>query len=100
PTLSFQPLTLHAALPICQGRGGARMILVAFQGSSIDGEAYTDVVDSAQHAPGWLDGAVSAWSAYGLVVFAVLMVVGWWRARRAGDRKSTRLNSSHRTMSY
>nr|WSY57607.1 phosphatase PAP2 family protein [Streptomyces sp. NBC_00886] len=59
-------------------------MLVAFQGSSIDGEAYTDVVDSARHAPGWLDGAVSAWSTYGLVVFAVLMVVGWWRARRVG----------------
>lgn len=60
------------------------MMFVAFQGSSIDGEAYTDVVDSAQHAPGWLDSAVSAWSTYGLVVFAVLMVVGWWRARRVG----------------
>ncbi|MFE2884229.1 phosphatase PAP2 family protein [Streptomyces graminifolii] len=60
------------------------MILVAFQGSSIDGEAYTDVVDSAHHAPSWLDGAVSTWSTYGLAVFAVLMVVGWWRARRVG----------------
>jgi len=60
------------------------VVLVAFQGSSIDGEAYTDVVDSARHAPSWLDSAVSAWSAYGLVLFAVLMVVGWWRARRVG----------------
>lgn len=60
------------------------MILVAFQGSSIDGEAYTDVVNSAARAPGWLDDTVSAWSTYGLAVFAVLMVVGWWRARRVG----------------
>lgn len=60
------------------------MILVAFQGSSIDGEAYTDVVDSAHRAPGWLDSTVSVWSAYGLAVFAVLMLVGWWRARRTG----------------
>ncbi|MFJ3895312.1 phosphatase PAP2 family protein [Streptomyces sp. NPDC090083] len=60
------------------------MILVAFQGSSIDGEAYTDLVDSAHRAPGWLDSTVSVWSAYGLAVFAVLMVVGWWRARRTG----------------
>lgn len=60
------------------------MILVAFRGSSIDGEAYTDVVDSAHRAPGWLDSTVSVWSAYGLVVFAVLMLVGWWRARRTG----------------
>lgn len=60
------------------------MILVAFQGSSIDGEEYTDVVNTAQHAPSWLDTTVSAWSTYGLAVFAVLMVVGWWRARRVG----------------
>ncbi|MEW1643665.1 phosphatase PAP2 family protein [Streptomyces sp. NPDC091219] len=59
-------------------------MLVAFQGSSIDGEAYTDVVDSAHRAPGWLDSTVSVWSAYGLAVFAVLMLVGWWRARRTG----------------
>jgi undecaprenyl-diphosphatase len=60
------------------------MILVAFQGASVDGEAYTDVVDSAQHAPTWLDSAISVWSTYGLALFAVLMVVGWWRARRLG----------------
>ncbi|WUV71091.1 phosphatase PAP2 family protein [Streptomyces sp. NBC_01478] len=59
-------------------------MLAAFQGSSIDGEAYTDVVNSAAQAPSWLDDTVSAWSTYGLVVFAVLMVVGWWRARRVG----------------
>jgi undecaprenyl-diphosphatase len=60
------------------------MILVGFQGSSIDGSAYEDVVNSARHAPGWLDDSVSVWSTYGLAVFAVLMVVGWWRARRVG----------------
>ncbi|WP_236583636.1 phosphatase PAP2 family protein [Streptomyces sp. MBT53] len=60
------------------------MILVAFQGSSIDGSAYEDVVNSAQRAPGWLDDTVTAWSTYGLVVFAALMLVGWWRARRVG----------------
>ncbi|MFJ9629309.1 phosphatase PAP2 family protein [Streptomyces sp. NPDC091280] len=59
-------------------------MLVAFQGSSIDGSAYEDVVNSAQRAPGWLDDTVSVWSAYGLALFAVLMVIGWWRARRVG----------------
>ncbi|MBK6012064.1 phosphatase PAP2 family protein [Streptomyces sp. MBT53] len=59
-------------------------MLVAFQGSSIDGSAYEDVVNSAQRAPGWLDDTVTAWSTYGLVVFAALMLVGWWRARRVG----------------
>ena len=59
-------------------------MILAFDGSSVDGPAYTDVVDLAQHSPAWLDDAVSVWSTYGLALFAVLMVVGWWRARRVG----------------
>lgn len=57
----------------------------AFDGASIDGWAYLDVVDLARRAPSWLDSLVSAWSSYGLGLFAVLMVVGWWRARRIGS---------------
>lgn len=57
-------------------------MILALNGSSVDGSAYTDVVNLAQHAPAWLDDAVSAWSTYGLAAFAVLMAVGWWRARR------------------
>ncbi|WP_329271749.1 phosphatase PAP2 family protein [Streptomyces pseudovenezuelae] len=57
-------------------------MILAFDGSSIDGSAYTDVVNLAHRSPGWLDDTVSAWSTYGLAVFAVLMAVVWWRARR------------------
>ncbi|BAC67835.1 MULTISPECIES: phosphatase PAP2 family protein [Streptomyces] len=57
-------------------------MILAFDGSSIDGTAYTDVVDLAHRSPGWLDDMVAAWSTYGLAVFAALMAVGWWRARR------------------
>ncbi|GHI02815.1 hypothetical protein AQI88_03505 [Streptomyces cellostaticus] len=59
-------------------------MILALDGSSVDGSAYMDVVRLAQHAPGWLDDTVSAWSTYGLAVFAVLAAFGWWRARRAG----------------
>ncbi|MFI5976180.1 phosphatase PAP2 family protein [Streptomyces sp. NPDC051452] len=59
-------------------------MIIAFDGSSIDGSVYEDVVSRAQNAPGWLDDMVSLWSTYGLAVFAVLMVIGWWRARRTG----------------
>ncbi|QEU89920.1 phosphatase PAP2 family protein [Streptomyces kanamyceticus] len=59
-------------------------MILAFDGASIDGSGYREVADLAQRAPGWLDAAVTAWSAYGLAVFALLMVLGWWRARRAG----------------
>ncbi|MCZ4101783.1 phosphatase PAP2 family protein [Streptomyces sp. H39-C1] len=59
-------------------------MIMAFDGSSVDGSAYLDVVRLARHAPGWLDGATSFWSTYGLAVFAVLAGVGWWSAHRAG----------------
>ncbi|MEU6387926.1 phosphatase PAP2 family protein [Streptomyces sp. NPDC046939] len=48
----------------------------------LDGPAYADVVRLAGRAPGWLDTAVADWSTYGLLLFAVLMAWGWWRARR------------------
>ncbi|MEV3914472.1 phosphatase PAP2 family protein [Streptomyces canus] len=59
-------------------------MILAFDGSSIDGSAYTDVVELAHRSPGWLDDMVSAWSTYGLAVFAALMAVAWWRARQVG----------------
>lgn len=52
-----------------------------YDGSGIDGNAYVDVVDAAHRAPSWLDSLVSAYSTYGLALFAVLMLIGWWQAR-------------------
>ncbi|MFJ9026384.1 phosphatase PAP2 family protein [Streptomyces sp. NPDC102259] len=63
-------------------------MILALDGSSVDGSAYADVVNLARHAPAWLDDTVSAWSTYGLALFAVLMAVGWWRARRLGATAS------------
>ncbi|MEU6765572.1 phosphatase PAP2 family protein [Streptomyces sp. NPDC046853] len=59
-------------------------MILAFDGASVDGSVYRDVADLAQRSPGWLDAAVTVWSAYGLAVFGLLMVFGWWRARRVG----------------
>ncbi|MGO4456517.1 phosphatase PAP2 family protein [Streptomyces sp. M-16] len=56
-----------------------------YDGSGVDGNAYTDVTDLAHRTPGWLDDVISAWSLYGLALFAVLMLVAWWRARRTGS---------------
>lgn len=55
---------------------------LAFDGSGIDGSWLTAVTDLARRTP-WLNSPVEAWTNYGLVVFAVLMFVGWWRARHA-----------------
>ena len=32
----------------------------------------------------WLHGLVAGYAKYGVVLFAVLLLVGWWRARRRG----------------
>ncbi|MCQ9131829.1 phosphatase PAP2 family protein [Streptomyces hilarionis] len=59
-------------------------MISAFGGASIDGSAYLDVVRLARHTPGWVNGALSFWSTFGLAVFVVLAGVGWWFARRSG----------------
>jgi membrane-associated phospholipid phosphatase len=55
----------------------------ALSGASIDGAWYTDVTDFARHTH-WLNGIVSAWTSYGLALFAVLLLAALWFARRAG----------------
>jgi len=42
------------------------------------------VNDFARATP-WLHGPLVLYAGYGLVVFAGLLVAGWWIARRAGD---------------
>uniref|UniRef100_A0AAU2UZ19 Phosphatase PAP2 family protein n=1 Tax=Streptomyces sp. NBC_00003 TaxID=2903608 RepID=A0AAU2UZ19_9ACTN len=49
-----------------------------------DDGLYTWVTDLAHRAPGPLDTLISVWSDYGLALFAVLMVLAWWRARPLG----------------
>ncbi|MEU2023731.1 phosphatase PAP2 family protein [Streptomyces sp. NPDC016469] len=56
-------------------------------GSGVDGNVYVHVIDAAHSAPPWLDSFISAFSTYGLVLSALLMLAGWWRAR---DRDAQR----------
>ncbi|MFF4183657.1 phosphatase PAP2 family protein [Streptomyces sp. NPDC001691] len=53
----------------------------ALDGASIDGGLYGDITDFARHTH-WLNGPVSAFTSYGIALFAVFMLVGWWAARR------------------
>ncbi|MFJ5233819.1 phosphatase PAP2 family protein [Kitasatospora sp. NPDC088391] len=55
--------------------------LLAYDGSGIDGGLYTRVNGWAEAAPHWLDQLVKTWSAFGLALFALLMLWAWWRAR-------------------
>ncbi|MGW2671052.1 phosphatase PAP2 family protein [Streptomyces sp. NPDC001272] len=63
------------------------MSLIALGGPSVDGPLYTRVTDLAHHAPGWLDTLMSAWSTYGLALFALLMLAAWWRARPTDPKR-------------
>jgi membrane-associated phospholipid phosphatase len=60
----------------------------AFDGSGIDGSWFTAVTDFARDTK-WLNTAVELWTNAGLGVFAVLMAVGWWQARRRDSRAMT-----------
>ncbi|MBX7547987.1 phosphatase PAP2 family protein [Streptomyces sp. NPDC004232] len=56
----------------------------ALDGAAIDGGLYTDVTDFARHTH-WLNGTAAAYSAYGTGIFALLLLVAWWRARGQGS---------------
>ena len=45
---------------------------------------FLSVNDFARSTP-WLHGPLVLYAGYGLVVFAGLLVAGWWIARKAGD---------------
>jgi membrane-associated phospholipid phosphatase len=51
----------------------------------LDGSLFLDVNRFARHTA-WLHGPMLAYAVtYGIVVFALLLVAGWWLARRRGD---------------
>jgi undecaprenyl-diphosphatase len=45
---------------------------------------FLDVNQLAQHTP-WLHTPIKAYADYGIVLFAVLLLAGWWTARRRGS---------------
>ncbi|GJF35160.1 phosphatase PAP2 family protein [Kitasatospora sp. NE20-6] len=56
---------------------------LALDGRPIDGGLYRSIDRWAQHLPTPVQHAVASFSAYGLALVAVLMLLAWWRARRA-----------------
>ncbi len=56
-------------------------VQLAYDGSGIDGSLFTSVTDFARDTK-WLNTPMEVWTNLGLGVFAVLMLIGWWNARR------------------
>ncbi|MFJ8600382.1 phosphatase PAP2 family protein [Streptomyces shenzhenensis] len=63
-------------------------IQLAFDGSGIDGSLFTSVTDFARGTK-WLNTPLELWTNLGLGVFAVLMLAGWWSARRRDTEAMT-----------
>ncbi|MEU2421045.1 phosphatase PAP2 family protein [Streptomyces sp. NPDC007851] len=61
---------------------------LAFDGSGIDGSWFTSVTDLARDTK-WLNTPMEVWTNAGLGVFAILMVMGWWTARRRDAQAMT-----------
>jgi undecaprenyl-diphosphatase len=47
---------------------------------------YLDITDQARDAPAWLRHTAELWTEGGLLLFGVLFVTAWWRARRGDPR--------------
>ncbi|MFF7180283.1 phosphatase PAP2 family protein [Streptomyces sp. NPDC008121] len=49
--------------------------------SDVSGDLYLDILDFAHSTPHWFQQLAEAWTELGLLLFGVLFVAGWWRAR-------------------
>jgi membrane-associated phospholipid phosphatase len=54
--------------------------------SSITSDLYSDITGHAQTAPGWVQVAARLWTEAGLLLFGVLFLAAWWRARGGDPR--------------
>ncbi|WP_046731383.1 phosphatase PAP2 family protein [Streptomyces humi] len=61
---------------------------LALDGSGIDGSLFRSVTDFARDTT-WLNTPMEVWTNLGLGVFALLMIAGWWTARRRDPRAMT-----------
>jgi undecaprenyl-diphosphatase len=48
-------------------------------------ETLFEQVNALARATPWLHSVIVAYAAYGVALFAVLLVAGWWTARRSGE---------------
>lgn len=54
--------------------------------SSMTRDLYRDITDFAHSTPSWFQHLAEVWTELGLLLFGVLYVVAWWRARTGSTR--------------
>ncbi|QFR95078.1 phosphatase PAP2 family protein [Streptomyces tsukubensis] len=52
----------------------------------MDSDLYRDILDFGHATPSWFQHVMEAWTEVGLLLFAVLFILAWWRARRGDPR--------------
>ncbi len=67
------------------GPGGGPVRVLAVDGRPVDGGLYLRMGRWAEHLPAPLQHLVAAYAVAGLLLLAALMLLGWWRSRRADD---------------
>lgn len=63
----------------------ATVMLASGAGQLPDDPAWFRAVNAFSRATGWLHAPVTAYAKFGVVVFALLLLWGWWTARGTGD---------------
>lgn len=53
---------------------------------TIDSDLYRDITEFAHDTPSWVQHLMEVWTELGLLLFAVLFIAAWWRARRGDPR--------------
>lgn len=53
---------------------------------TMDDDLYLDITEFAHDTPTWFQHLAEVWTELGLLLFGVLFIVAWWRARRGDPR--------------
>ncbi len=82
--------TVPAVLPALARGGPATPVPRSSGAHGLDRTLFLDVNHFAQHT-GWLHAPLTAYANYGVALFGLLLIIGWWLARQ---RRSARVSAA------
>ncbi|MGE5289357.1 MAG: phosphatase PAP2 family protein [Micromonosporaceae bacterium] len=85
--MPMTPASAGAARPAVLAQGASAPVPRTSGAHGVDKTLFLDVNHFAQHT-GWLHAPMLAYATYGVALFGLLLVAGWWASRRRGDPKA------------